>query len=52
MTATEVKRKLSALASPEVAAASARYFKTGPGQYGAGDTFVGVRVPRAPQAGS
>ena len=45
MTATEVKRKLSALASPEVAAASARYFKTGPGQYGAGDTFVGVRVP-------
>jgi 3-methyladenine DNA glycosylase AlkD len=45
MTATEARKKLHALASPEVAAASARFFKTGPGQYGEGDTFVGVRVP-------
>ncbi len=45
MTATEVRTKLIALASPVVAASSARFFKTGSGQYGEGDTFVGVRVP-------
>jgi 3-methyladenine DNA glycosylase AlkD len=45
MTAATARRKLNALASPEVAAASARFFKTGPGQYAEGDTFVGVRVP-------
>jgi 3-methyladenine DNA glycosylase AlkD len=43
--ATEAKKKLNALASPEVAASSARFFKTGPGQYGEGDTFIGVRLP-------
>src|SRR3954471_8335029 len=45
MKATEARTKLHGLASPEVAASSARFFKTGPGQYGAGDTFIGVRVP-------
>lgn len=45
MTAKEARTKLNALASPEVAASSARFFKTGPGQYGEGDTFIGVRVP-------
>ncbi|HET6574080.1 MAG TPA: DNA alkylation repair protein [Fimbriiglobus sp.] len=45
MKATEARKKLNGLASPEVAAASARFFKTGPGQYGEGDTFIGVRVP-------
>lgn len=45
MKATEARTKLNALASPEVAASSARFFKTGPGQYGEGDTFIGVRVP-------
>jgi 3-methyladenine DNA glycosylase AlkD len=45
MKATEARKKLNALASPEVAASSARFFKTGPGQYGEGDTFIGVRVP-------
>lgn len=45
MTAKEARTKLNALASSEVAASSARFFKTGPGQYGEGDTFIGVRVP-------
>ncbi len=45
MTALEARTRLHSLASPEVAAASARFFKTGPGQYGEGDTFIGVRVP-------
>jgi 3-methyladenine DNA glycosylase AlkD len=34
-----------AISSPERSTASARFFKTGPGQYGAGDTFIGVSVP-------
>jgi 3-methyladenine DNA glycosylase AlkD len=45
MTAAEVREQLNRLASPQVAASSARFFKTGPGQYGEGDTFIGVRVP-------
>jgi len=45
MKAAEAGEKLNALASPEVAVSSARFFKTGPGQYGEGDTFIGVRVP-------
>ncbi len=43
--ATEASAKLKSLASPDVAASSARFFKTGPGEYGEGDTFIGVRVP-------
>ena len=45
MTAVEARKKLKALASPEVATTSAKFFKTGPGQYGEGDVFIGVRVP-------
>jgi 3-methyladenine DNA glycosylase AlkD len=37
--------RLREFASPERAAISAGFFKTGPGQYGEGDLFVGVRVP-------
>lgn len=44
-TAKDAKKKLKALASPEVAKSAARFFKTGPGQYGEGDAFIGVRVP-------
>ena len=43
--AAEASAKLKSLASPDVAASSARFFKTGPGEYGEGDTFIGVRVP-------
>ena len=45
MTAADAKKKLLALASPEAAKSSARFFKTGPGQYGEGDLFIGVKVP-------
>ena len=36
---------LAAASDPEDARNLARFFKTGKGQYGAGDKFVGVRVP-------
>lgn len=45
MTAREVQAKLRTLGSPEAAAAAARFFKTGPGEYGEGDLFLGIRVP-------
>src|SRR5918998_1690274 len=45
MKAADARKTLNALASPEVAASYARFFKTGPGQYAEGDTFIGVRVP-------
>ena len=44
-TVAEALAALQAAADPARAAASARYFKTEPGEYGEGDTFVGVTVP-------
>lgn len=45
MTAQAIQQRLEALGDPEKAAHAQRFFKTGPGQYGEGDVFRGIRVP-------
>jgi 3-methyladenine DNA glycosylase AlkD len=44
MTASEIQKHLRGLSSPESAATAARFFKTGPGQYGEGDILLGLRA--------
>lgn len=44
-TRTQLVRDLAALADPVRAAAVARYFKSGVGEYGEGDKFLGIPVP-------
>jgi 3-methyladenine DNA glycosylase AlkD len=45
MSVRQLKRDLAAVANPNRAAFLASYFKTGPGQYGEGDRFLGIPVP-------
>jgi 3-methyladenine DNA glycosylase AlkD len=43
--AQDVQKRMKALGNPEHAAASRKFFRTGPGEYGEGDIFIGIRVP-------
>ncbi len=45
MTAQEIRRHLQNLANPEKAKILQGFFKTGPGEYGDGDRFLGIVVP-------
>lgn len=44
-TAQNIEKRLKGLGDAEDAAQAQRFFKTGPGQYGEGDVFLGIRVP-------
>lgn len=41
----DVQKELKSISNPEIAEHSHRFFKTGPGEYGEGDIFYGIRVP-------
>ena len=44
-TLAAVRKRLRELGDPKDAAFLQRFFRTGPGEYGAGDKFHGIRVP-------
>jgi 3-methyladenine DNA glycosylase AlkD len=45
LTLTAIRARLRPHADPRIADSSRRFFKTGPGEYGHGDRFLGIRVP-------
>lgn len=51
MTAAELKAALRSVATEERARGAAWYFKTGKGEYGEGDRFLGVTTPDARRIG-
>ena len=40
-----IQNQLRSIADPATALGSQRFFKTGPGEYGEGDIFLGIKVP-------
>src|SRR5262245_11703969 len=44
-TRAAIRARVRPLADARIADASQRFFKTGPGDYGHGDRFLGIRVP-------
>lgn len=44
-TLTQLQQELKKLANPNQAKILSRFFKTGQGQYGEGDIFLGIKVP-------
>jgi len=45
ITENEIIKNLVALGNPTISEHSQRFFKTGKGEYGEGDQFLGIRVP-------
>jgi 3-methyladenine DNA glycosylase AlkD len=45
MSLTEIKKEIAKHANPQKALLLQRFFKTGPGEYGEGDIFLGIMVP-------
>ena len=44
-TVADIRAQLQGLSDPGVAEHAQRFFRTEPGEYGEGDTFIGIRVP-------